>query len=748
MPSTSITFRNLKRCLLAGFLLAAAAPAGSALAVDGVCVKCSYCTTRSDSTGCPRSGCTGGCCSGGGGSSSGGASTGPGIFGVIFGGARSNYYVTPDSSPSLLSKLFKGTLFKKRSRSSSSRTRWTPPARVTTLRDATRLLAREDFAGAEAGFKSAISYGDGGAASCKGLGWAQLKLGKRAEAIASLEEARRRGDAQAAELLAYAHCLGGNELFALGDFAGARKAYQDALAANPKDADALRELPRVTSYLDAKAQRDQLMAGRAPVDLRTVDFGAPSVRIGGGSTALAQAGVVAAHGADAVAATTDEQAKHEASIGFDTASPAGSVIVSLPAPPTVAAAASPLAAVAAADTPTPATSPAPLAVAAIPTPRPDPVLEKERATLDVKVTAVKAKEAALAAQPASPARDVELAKVRIERSNAESARGFVDIAAALTARAPVAMVAPDSVAGSFRESEAFYALQTKTLTPLNDGGHPIDAPGLPAPGLHGLVGGTTWTYGFQWPRENCDPKCTAEIEKSLQKQLELFCSSQGDPKKCIKDGLPFSKDNYDFVVSMGSAHSAVQDLATRVLWDGPSFGEFTRQHKEIFASLKGRDFETLDCHSNGAMLCLAALRSGDTTAKEVRLFGPQINPEAAARWKEYAATTGTRITIYINNGDPVAAASWKEPAPQTLVGKAVTAAWLLHPITGTAAVSDALFHTWLDSKTGVMDATLTAAGFTVRRFYNSSNGCHGTPDIACHSMLLYEKNLELEKNRK
>ncbi len=42
-----------------------------------------------------------------------------------------------------------------------------------------------------------------------------------------------------------------------------------------------------------------------------------------------------------------------------------------------------------------------------------------------------------------------------------------------------------------KESEFFYALQTSTLTPMKDGGHPIDAPGSPPLGLRGLVGGTT-----------------------------------------------------------------------------------------------------------------------------------------------------------------------------------------------------------------------------------------------------------------
>ena len=281
-----------------------------------------------------------------------------------------------------------------------------------------------------------------------------------------------------------------------------------------------------------------------------------------------------------------------------------------------------------------------------------------------------------------------------------------------------------------------YALQTRTLTPMADGGHPIDAPGSPPAGLHGLVGGTTWTYGFQRPYLKCEKKCQDDMKRNLKGQLTLFCSSQSDPKVCLADGLPFTPDMYDLVVSMGSSHSAIEDLATRVLFDGTTFGEFSRQNKEIFASLKGRQFATLDCHSNGAMVCLAALRSGDTEAKEVRLFGPQMNPEAAKRWQEYAANTKTTIKIYINNGDPIAAISWKQPTPQTPAGRAATAAWLSNPVTGPATFAEALFHTYVDSKMGVMDETLKSYGFDVRR-----SKCKDSPSIDCHSMKLYETNL-------
>lgn len=295
-----------------------------------------------------------------------------------------------------------------------------------------------------------------------------------------------------------------------------------------------------------------------------------------------------------------------------------------------------------------------------------------------------------------------------------------------------------------KESDYVFAAQAQTLTPMNRGGHRIDAPGLAPPGLHGLVGGTTWTFGYRWPRGACDLRCTEQLEISLGQQLSLFCSSQPDPKKCVAAGLPFTKESYDLVVSMASSHSAIEDLATRAVWDGVEFGEFSRRNKEIFASLEGREFATLDCHSNGAMLCLAALRSGATTAKEIRLFGPQINSKAAALWSDYAAKSGAKVTIYINNGDPVAASSWGLPAPTTVAAKLATAVWLTNPQTSPPVLAKVLFDVWLDSKTAIMDGRLKKHGFQVTRFFGTDGdqrGCKGTPNIDCHSMLLYEKNV-------
>lgn len=282
----------------------------------------------------------------------------------------------------------------------------------------------------------------------------------------------------------------------------------------------------------------------------------------------------------------------------------------------------------------------------------------------------------------------------------------------------------------------FYASQSERPEPMNDGGKLAGTPET-ASGIHGLVGGTTWTFGFKRPSANCSAQCKAEVDRQMYSQFLKYCAQQGDPQQCVKDGMPFTPDLYDMVVSMGSYNTALEDLASRVLFDSVTYGEFSRTHSEMFASLKGRAFDTLDCHSNGAMLCLAALRSGDTTAKEVRLFGPQINPAAARIWQDLAISKGIKITVYINSGDPVPAASWALGAPDEPLTDAGNKLWLAGKAANPATWSKALFLTLLDSTTGAIGDDLYNYGFFVVR-----DDCRPTPSVACHSMKLYESKLQ------
>ena len=357
--------------------------------------------------------------------------------------------------------------------------------------------------------------------------------------------------------------------------------------------------------------------------------------------------------------------------------------------------------------------------------------------------------AAVAAARAEAAR-IEAARIEAERARAEaerlrrekefletkrlliaslrSGKGGTTVAANPLGLKPGTTQMPSS-AGTL------FASQTERPEPMNDGGK-LASESTAATIKHGLVGGTTWTFGFKRPSANCSVECKAEVDRQMYSQFLKYCAQQSDPQKCVKDGMPFTPDLYDMVVSMGSYNTAIEDLATRVLFDSVTYGEFSRTHAVMFASLKGRSFDTLDCHSNGAMLCLAALRSGDTTAKEVRLFGPQINPAAARIWQDLAIQKGIKITVHINSGDPVPAASWALGAPEKPLTNAGNKLWLVGKVANPATWSKALFYTLLDSTTGAVGEDLYNYGFHVVR-----DDCKPTPSIACHSMKLYESKL-------
>ncbi len=288
-----------------------------------------------------------------------------------------------------------------------------------------------------------------------------------------------------------------------------------------------------------------------------------------------------------------------------------------------------------------------------------------------------------------------------------------------------------------KASDFLYALQTRRFEPMNSGGKVVDTSPPPTDG-HGLVGGTTWTYGFKHPKGDCDADCMEQTRRKVYAQTLKHCSAQSDPEACIKDGPPFTPDLYTFVTSMASYNTPLKDLSERVAFDSVTYGEFSRQHQEMFKDLKGKSFETLDCHSNGAMLCLAALRSGDTKAREVRLFGPQINEAAAKIWYEYARKNNVKLTVFINNGDPVPAVSWAFASPPMSMGKTVDTAWVKSRSTDPDFVVDAIYQSVKDRTTGSMTDALGRNGLQVIRF-----DCKGELNpLNCHSMTRYEQNIK------
>ena len=287
-----------------------------------------------------------------------------------------------------------------------------------------------------------------------------------------------------------------------------------------------------------------------------------------------------------------------------------------------------------------------------------------------------------------------------------------------------------------KASEFLFALQTSRFEPMNSGGKVVDTSRPPTDG-HGLVGGTTWTYGFKHPMGDCDAACKEQMRRKVYAQHLKYCSAQSDPEACIKDGPPFTPDLYSFVTSMASYNTALKDLSERVAFDSVTYGEFSRQHQEMFKDLKGKNFETLDCHSNGAMLCLAALRSGDTKAREVRLFGPQINEASAKIWYEYARKNNVKLTVFINNGDPVPAVSWAFASPPMSMGKTVDTAWVKNRSTDPDFIADAVYQSVMDRTTGSMTGALGKYWLQVIRF-----DCKWELNpLNCHSMTRYEQKV-------
>jgi hypothetical protein len=191
----------------------------------------------------------------------------------------------------------------------------------------------------------------------------------------------------------------------------------------------------------------------------------------------------------------------------------------------------------------------------------------------------------------------------------------------------------------------------------------------------GAVEGTTWIVGFNGPRSSPNAESVRREEsrrlfdqlrlagKILKKDLDAVEISTGDSRdEKISDALQnvFDPTNYDFLIGVGASTELDLNEALRVLPDSSTLGEIST-HQALYASLRGRQFGTLDCHSNGAMVCLAALRGEcpDAKAEHVRLFAPQITSAAAQEWQRLIETGKVRsIELFINKGDPVTSLSY------------------------------------------------------------------------------------------
>lgn len=164
------------------------------------------------------------------------------------------------------------------------------------------------------------------------------------------------------------------------------------------------------------------------------------------------------------------------------------------------------------------------------------------------------------------------------------------------------------------------------------------------PSGNGMVGGTSWILGYNVQKPS--PELIAKSRAMLAEQERLAGHT-------YSDGIDFA--HYNFVIGIAADTNAAVDLAKRVVThDEGTEGEYSIENQPGYASLAGRSFNDLACHSNGAMVCLAALRAKDVKADKVTLYGPQITQVALEQWDGLVRSGQVKsVTVVINSGDLV-----------------------------------------------------------------------------------------------
>jgi hypothetical protein len=223
-----------------------------------------------------------------------------------------------------------------------------------------------------------------------------------------------------------------------------------------------------------------------------------------------------------------------------------------------------------------------------------------------------------------------------------------------------------------------------------------------------LIGGTTWITGFNI--QSADSALAAKEHEMMAAQMKLA-------GKQYSDGVDFKR--YNFVLGIAAYTTPFLDLASRVVFDEFSNGKFSAAEQAAYNSLKGRQFDELACHSNGAMVCLAALENKDVMATRVTLYGPQLTVESLKLWDEFVRSGRVAsVQIFINRSDPV-------PPVSLLTGGGFL---------GTAALSSlATFK----PPTLVNIIHQTSPRLTVQTF----NCGAGIPTLDCHAMTAYKAHV-------
>jgi hypothetical protein len=164
------------------------------------------------------------------------------------------------------------------------------------------------------------------------------------------------------------------------------------------------------------------------------------------------------------------------------------------------------------------------------------------------------------------------------------------------------------------------------------------------PSGNGMVGGTGWIVGYNVPKPT--PELIAKSRAMLAEQERLAGHN-------YSDAIDF--DRYNFVIGIAAETDFLDDLLDRVgTHDETTAGQYSIDNMPGYAALAGRSFHELACHSNGAMICLAALRSKDVKADSVVLYGPQITQKSLEQWDGLVRSGQVKsVTLVINSGDLV-----------------------------------------------------------------------------------------------
>lgn len=233
------------------------------------------------------------------------------------------------------------------------------------------------------------------------------------------------------------------------------------------------------------------------------------------------------------------------------------------------------------------------------------------------------------------------------------------------------------------------------------------------PSGSGLVGGTGWQLGYYSP-----VGASAEVQARAREMVRDQARAAGAR---YDEQIDF--DRYSFVIGIANSTTFWRDLATRVVFEQLFNGQLTAapNYQAAYNSLRDRQFSELGCHSNGAMICLAALVNRDVMADDVVLYGPQVTAESLGLWNELLDEGRIKsLRILVNQNDPV--------TPAALLATPTN----LSSAFGPALAAPLFFNS---------DSLRTALRVISPRASVTTFPCGSRPSLDCHDMGIYSNHL-------